>query len=352
MQERRKLGYFDSGTYTPEELIMAANLVPVRLFGSITEPLTLVDAYVQSHFCSFARSCLDLALKESYTTHMGLVVTHGCDCTNQFYDLWKKHVSPKYLYYLHVPLNTKRETAKQFFKEELVHFKHSLEVLVGEEITNEDLHRAIELCNETRNWLQKISDLREQEPPLVSGTEIHELVYKSQTTAKEQINSILRQTFTSISNREVIEERKPRLLISGSVIADTELIRFIENLGVHVVTDDLCVGTRYFGTLTKLTQDPLHDIATRYLSKPILPAKLPLEERLEYIRTLISKYAVEGVILHQLKFCDPYNIGNPLILEALKEANIPALVLETSYPMVGMGQLQTRVEAFSELLQA
>lgn len=351
MQERKKLGYFDSCTYTPEELILAANLIPVRLFGSQTEVSTLVDTYIQSHFCPFARSCLDLALKGHYANFEGFVISHGCDTTNQFYDLWKKHVNPGYLYYLHVPLNTEGETAKRFFVNELAYFKSSLEELVGKEITQDDLRRGIELCNETREWLRKISELRRKDPPLVTGAEMHELVRMSQTTAKEEINEVLRQKYNELSHRDPTGNQKPRILLSGSIIDDSTLIQFFEDLGVSVVADDLCVGTRYFWTSIDLTQDPLHDIATRYLAKPILSAKVPREKRLEYIRTLINRFQVDGVILHQLKFCDSYHIDNVTVNEALKEADIPVLVLETSYTISGLGQLRTRVEAFIELLQ-
>ena len=351
MQERKKLGYIDSCNYTPEELIVAANLIPVRLFGSRTETPTLVDTYVQSHFCPFARSCLDLALKGQYTNFMGFVISHGCDTTNQFYDIWKKYVNLGYLYYLHVPLNTEGETAKKFFVKELAHFKSSLEELIGKEITQDDLRKSIELCNKTREWLRKISELRKKNPPLVTGAELHELVRLSQSTAKEEINEVLRQKFNELSNRTPTGNLNPRILLSGSIIDDSALIQFFEGLGVRVVADDLCVGTRYFWTSIDLTRDPLYDIATRYLAKPILSAKVPRAKRLEYINTLINRYQVEGVILHQLKFCDSYHIDNVTVHEALKEAEIPVLVLETSYTMSGMGQLRTRVEAFIELLQ-
>ncbi|MFQ6125076.1 MAG: 2-hydroxyacyl-CoA dehydratase subunit D [Candidatus Heimdallarchaeota archaeon] len=346
-----KLGYFDSCTYTPEELILAADLIPVRLFGSQAKASTLVDTYVQSHFCPFARSCLDLALKGFYADFAGVVISHGCDITNQFYDLWKKHVNLGYLYYLHVPLTTEGETAKKFFINELTHFKSSLEELVGKEITQDDLQRSIELCNETREWLRKISELRKKDPPLVSGTELHKLVRMSQTTAKEEVNEILRRKYNELSHRDLIGDRKPRILLSGSIIDDSALIRFIEDLGISVVADDLCVGSRYYWTSIDVTRDPLHDIATRYLTKPILSAKVPREKRLEYLRTLIKKYQVEGVMLHQLKFCDSYHIDNVTVHKVLQAADVPVLVFETSYTLTGRGQLRTRVEAFIELLQ-
>ncbi len=44
-------------TYTPEEVIHAAGLLPVRLRGD-TRKASLGDAYLQSNMCPYARSCI------------------------------------------------------------------------------------------------------------------------------------------------------------------------------------------------------------------------------------------------------------------------------------------------------
>jgi benzoyl-CoA reductase/2-hydroxyglutaryl-CoA dehydratase subunit BcrC/BadD/HgdB len=58
-----------------------------------------------------------------------------------------------------------------------------------------------------------------------------------------------------------------------------------------------------------------------------------------------------GVIGHTVKFCDPYLARLPMIRDALREANLPLLMLEGDCTLGSMGQQRTRLEAFIEMLR-
>ena len=59
-----------------------------------------------------------------------------------------------------------------------------------------------------------------------------------------------------------------------------------------------------------------------------------------------------GVIVHVMKFCDPYLARIPALRGALREAGLPTLVLEGDCTLRSLGQQRTRVEAFMEMLGA
>ncbi len=58
----------------------------------------------------------------------------------------------------------------------------------------------------------------------------------------------------------------------------------------------------------------------------------------------------KGVIGFTLKFCDPYLARIPMIRQALQKESIPFLMLEGDCTMGSMGQQQTRIEAFTEMI--
>ncbi len=58
----------------------------------------------------------------------------------------------------------------------------------------------------------------------------------------------------------------------------------------------------------------------------------------------------KGVIGFTLKFCDPYLARIPMIRQALQKESIPFLMLEGDCTTGSMGQQQTRIEAFTEML--
>ena len=134
-EEGRKIfGYFCN--YTPEEIVYAAGIIPVRIRGS-AENVDLADAHLPSFCCSYMRSALDQALKGRYGYLDGMVFPKTCDMSRALYSIWKRNINLPYYYSLPVPGKTTDE-AVDLFIHELRLFKESLENYIGSEITAED----------------------------------------------------------------------------------------------------------------------------------------------------------------------------------------------------------------------
>ena len=54
--DHKVVGYFC--TYVPEEILYAANMLPVRILGS-HEPPTVTEPYIFAMFCHLCRDCLE-----------------------------------------------------------------------------------------------------------------------------------------------------------------------------------------------------------------------------------------------------------------------------------------------------
>jgi benzoyl-CoA reductase/2-hydroxyglutaryl-CoA dehydratase subunit BcrC/BadD/HgdB len=63
-----------------------------------------------------------------------------------------------------------------------------------------------------------------------------------------------------------------------------------------------------------------------------------------------KKYKADGVILYGLNFCQPYTIEAFSLEKELEKNSLPAIKIETDYSQEDMGQLQTRIEAFVEMI--
>ena len=97
-------GWFDSGCYTPEEMIIAAGFTPQRILPSPDESTVEADKWIQATHCSLARSVLNNAIQGKYEEYAGVLLTHGCDVTSREYDVWRAHAKVKQLHYLNIPL--------------------------------------------------------------------------------------------------------------------------------------------------------------------------------------------------------------------------------------------------------
>jgi benzoyl-CoA reductase/2-hydroxyglutaryl-CoA dehydratase subunit BcrC/BadD/HgdB len=98
--------------------------------------------------------------------------------------------------------------------------------------------------------------------------------------------------------------------------------------------------------------DPYPGMARRILSTPLA---WPIAKRAENIVRLARAYRVDGVINPCHFGCRQSTGARGLITRALREAGLPVLNLEVDCVdprSFSAGQLQTRVEAFLELLDA
>lgn len=337
-----------SCTYTPEEIIYAANILPVRVLGS-TKSTKLADAYLPTNMCSFVRSCFDSALRSDYEYLDGYVTSNSCDNRGKIYDFWKCHTKFSYMHFINTP-HTNIGNAHAFFYEELVRFKKSLEKAFETSILDKSLKDTIKIYNDNRTLLRKIYDLRVESPPLISGVEALEIVLSSMVIPKKRHNELLEKLLSEVESHAASRCGGVRLLVSGSVMDTSELLEIIESVGGVVVADDLCTGSRYFWNLTNLNGDPLRAITERYLNKIPCPFMYHHKERFRHVKDMVKKYDVEGVIIFVTKFCDVHLFDTPLLMNELEELGLPVLRLEWDHSMSGIAQLKTRIEAFIEML--
>ena len=346
-QGRRIVGWLC--TYFPEEIYLAAGMESFRILGG-AEETSKGDANLYSNLCTFVRNCLEEALRGHYEFLTGFVTCNTCEHIRRLYDVWKRYVHTPYAYIFSLPCKASEPTIA-FFQEELQDIKKSLEEFFKLRITNEALHDSIALCNRTRTLLKRVYDLRKEDSPPISGSDVMEVVRAGMVTPKEPYNALLEKLLEKLENVRPLEsdrEQGPRLLIMGSELDDPEYLREIEELGGRIVTDDLCCGSKYFWDLVGEEGDPWEALARRYLYRSQCPRMHPAEGRIQHLEQLAQTFRVEGVIYQTLKFCGPHAGMYPVIKNAFERMDIPVLRLEREYVSSGSGQLKTRVQAFFE----
>jgi benzoyl-CoA reductase/2-hydroxyglutaryl-CoA dehydratase subunit BcrC/BadD/HgdB len=343
-------GYFDSGNFTPEEMIMAAGLVPKRMLGDPAITTTVeADKYLEPHICYFARNLLNQAITGNLKQLAGVLFTHGCDCTSRQYDIWKLHADVKDLYYLNIPLK-RDHTALTLLTKELARFKSHLEKITGNAITDEKLQAAIDQCNETRSLLRELAGLCKSNPPAMTGSELFRVIVDAQTLEKMEANDKIRAKIEEVKQRKPSGEKKTRIMITGTSLDYPDFIELVESCGFDVVSVALAMGADYFAQDVENTGDPMKDIAKFLLAKPPNPTKHPPDPYLDFVFDLAKDCKVDGIVYQVLKFCEPYLYDSVYILNRLKEEGIPALFLEHEYTTQGLAALRTRIEAFKEII--
>jgi len=334
-------------TYIPEEIVYAAEFLPVEIIGKL-ETFAKADVYLPSFSCSFMRGFLEKLLEAEYE-YLDLVALPSlCDSIWGFFSIWRE-ISPKaHVYLLHYPSQRSRE-AETYFTEVVERFKTFMEEFSGKDISETDMRTAIEIYEQNRRLLKSLYELRKKESPPISGVEALEVVLSSMTTPKRIHNQRLQKLLNEIERRQEYPEGNVRLLVSGHVVEDPNVLRVIEDSEGLIVSDDLDTGSRYFWSLMDNVAKPIESISRRYFELPS-PYGSSFEDRIKYLRAMVKEFQVEGIVFPTRKFCDPYLFDYTILGRAMKEDGVPSMLLEYEYPLA-KASLKTRVEAFIEMLR-
>lgn len=341
------VGYFC--TYVPEEILYAANMLPIRILGS-HEPPTVTEPYIFAMFCHLCRDCLAQGLRGKFDYLDGMVEGQSCLHLRQAFNAWRLHIPIDYTHWIHVPHGIQTPHAILFLTQELAKFKKSLEKWTGKKITNSDLDRGIKVLNRNRELMRRVYEYRKLDSPKITGLEVMEMVLSSQMTDKEEHSKLLEQLLQELPNRKLNRNPGTRLMIIGSEDDDRVFMKNVEDLGATFVIDEHCTGSRYFWNDVVPNQDRLLAIATRYVQRVPCPSKdWPEFTRIQHAVNLAKQFKAQGALVIQNKFCDPHGIEIPPLREALKNVGVPTYPLEFDVT-VPWGQFRTRVEAFLETL--
>ena len=344
----KKIAYFDASVETPEEIIIAADMIPVRLFGNPSIGIDRANEHIPPTHCVWARNILEQAIEGFNDDIRGVITSHGCDCTNREFDIWLECVKLEFLFFFNAPLK-RNETSLKFFINDIKELVIQLEEKFGVNITSTKISNAIKKMNQIRNILREISEYRSK--MILKGSDFHALVKMVQQIDKNKALEMLKSKLEELKTQKShLDNNLKRVLLTGSVIDDTEFIKFLESLGYHIVIDDLCIGTSYFWDNVKENEEPIKALAQYHLNKPHYSTKFPSYKRFETIKALAEKYNVAGVINIAQKFCEPVLYTHPYFNKKFKELEIPYLFVEMEYNRESYKQLITRFEAFAEII--
>lgn len=334
---QRAVGYLCS--YTPEELILAAGLQPVRLFPP-GGPLGPADAYLQSFACSFARGCLDAALRGEWDWLAGVVSPYTCDSLRAVAEIWRCYLPTRFHFFLNLPVRVEGDAAREYAAREFERFRRWLERVAEGPVLPDAIHAAVRLTGSVREGLTRAA---------LAGRPFLEAAMGAQVMDRRAAAELLAVP------GEAGEGSGTRIIVAGGALEDPGVLEQLEEAGALVAGDDLCVGSRYAAMGAAwgdtLPPNPVAQLAHAYLARLPCPAKHPAESRLRALLDRVASLRAEGVIFLLQKFCDTHAFDLPHLRAELSARGVPSLALELEQGTLPRGQARTRVEAFLETVR-
>ncbi|MDT3669156.1 MAG: benzoyl-CoA reductase, bzd-type, subunit N [Aromatoleum sp.] len=337
-------------TYTAEELLIAAGMLPVRVLGA-HEPQNVTEPHIFGMFCPFCRDSLAQGLLGRFDYAEGVTLTQSCIQYRQTFGSWRLHVpTVKWDYYVPMPNEVQSQHARKAHYEELKSFRTFLEALTGKAITDDMLRESLAVVDENRRLLRELYEYRKEDNPKVTGVEALYASLTAQFTDKREHNEQLKKVLAALPSRQVTRQQGVRFMTIGSENDDIAFMSMVESVGATIVADDQCSGSRYFWNASKPESDVIKAIADRYCDRPACPTKdYPTHTRYDHVLGMAKDFNVQGAIFLQQKFCDPHEGDYPDLKRHLEENGIPTLFLEFDITNP-IGPFRIRIEAFLETL--
>lgn len=345
-------------TYTPIEIIHAAGAVAMSLCGTSDVPIQEAERHLPKNLCPLIKSSYGFAISETcpYFYYADLLVGETtCDGKKKMYELLDE-LKPTHV--MHLPQGQDKDHAFMYWKAELIRLKEVLEEKFNIEITDEMLREEIKERNRERKILLDFYELGKLNPSPMSGKEVNEtmeaLGFQFDRNAQCKFIAERTQELREKYEKELkgTKSSRPRILITGCPVGGVrdKILKTIEDLGADIVAFENCSGVREKATMVDENIDPIDALTEKYLNVSC-SVMTPNPRRFEALDEMIDEYEIDGVIEVVLQACHTFNVEAYNVKRFVTEKkDKPYLYIETDYSKLDVGQINTRISAFLEMI--
>ena len=342
-------------TYLPREIANAMGAVVVGLCSVSDETIPDAEKDLPRNLCPLIKSSYGFARTDKcpFFYFSDLVVGETtCDGKKKMYEMLAEF---KPVHVVQLP-NSQTEDGYELYRKELIRFKEVLEEKFEVKITEEAIAKEIKKRNGINRALTRLQYTMAQDPAPVMGLDIINTVYGSGfqmnlDTLEETIDAVTDKIEKEYQEGKNVG-KKPRILVTGSPSggAALKVIRAIEENGGVVVCFENCTGMKPLAEVDEENPDVYDALSRKYLSIGC-SCMSPNKARMELLEKLIKDFKADAVVDLVLQACHTYNVETAMVKKLVKDKmGIPYTVVETDYSQADIGQIQTRMAAFIEML--
>ena len=348
----------------PEPLLNLGDCVSIRLSAPNTGSLDIATYYMTALLCEPSRALLERAIEGGFSFADCVITPDGCTMMNRAVENMELlqtmgKDNPRFFHeYMEIAFKNSENDVNLAVLQCTNHILTPLHEKYGVDISEDAMRDAVERHNRVCRLIRQIGEFRKEDQPRITGYEFHVLCLASYVCPKYLIIDKLEETLEELRTREPDDKPwRARVLLVGSEVDDSGLVKLIEEQGAFVCCDRFCFGS-YPGReeiVLNDEEDALTQICRIYMQRGQCPRYMNTEKmiaRRQYVADLAKEYRADGIIYQQMKFCDPWAYEKMLGSHILREDfGYPVLAVDRPYAVAGSGQLRTRVQAFVESVE-
>lgn len=345
-------------SYFPRELATAMGAVPVGLCSSSEETVQIAESILPKNVCPLIKSSYGFAVSDRcpYYHFSDLVVGETtCDGKKKMYEMMAEF---KDVFIMELP-NIQSEKGLRLWREEIIRLKDYMEEKFQVVISDEDVRRAIRQENRRRKALKRLYEVMKLEPVPIKGMDLLNVLYGSKyrldtDQVAEDINRLTDRILEEY-NPDPGKKRRPRILITGCPIGgdSVKIVKAIEDNGGVVVAFENCTGAKVIDKFVDEEDPDIYGAIARkyfYIGCAIMT---PNDNRIELLGRMIDEFRADGVVEMILSGCHSVHMESISVRNFVsEEKHIPYIDVVTDYSQGDIGQLNTRMSAFVEMLES
>ena len=261
----------------PDELIVAAGAVPVRLCSGAYAYDQIGGDFMPAKSCPLVRATMGMmqvnndSLKDNFAT---VVIPTTCDQKRSSAEMLKGMDYPVTI--LEMPATKESEEARTYWQESVKRFALSIQKVCGRKITVKTLKAAVRSKLEAGQLYRRLQELRAESNPVILGKDLWLVTNSYFFDDHDQWCQAVTKLITELERRKsenfsAINLKAPRLLFTGSppIFPNLKVPLLVEQSGGVVVADETCSSERLLHDAVAFDEKNLNDmvpaIADRFL---------------------------------------------------------------------------------------
>ena len=341
--------------FAPVELVVAAGMVPMGIWGSNKKTISMAKEYCATFYCTIAQLALEMLLDGTMDQLDGIITPTICDTLRPMSQNFRVAMEGKLpCIFLAHPQQRKPAFGLQFTMDQYQHIKTELEKISGSAITDEALRNAIKVYNRSRAARREFVKLAGQHPDVVSAVNRSAVLRSAWFMLKDEHTAKLEALNEELKKLPECNWKGKKVLTSGIICDNPKLLQIFDDNQIAIVADDVAHESRPIRVDAAETGDPMMALAQQFADQDydilLYDEHSNQNRRADFVVKQIKDSGAQGLVLFMQQFCDPEEMEYPYLKKALDEAGIPHIKLGVDQQMRDFGQASTAIQAFADVL--
>lgn len=337
--------------YTPEELVYAADMIPMGIWGAEGE-VTLSKEYFPAFYASLILRLMDLGLEGKLDKMSGMIIpglSDGLKCLSQN---WKRAIEKVPALYIGYGQNRKIEACIIYNEKQYRKLIQQLEEISGKKIEDANIEKAIVLYNKHRKAMKEFSSLAATHLNTINPIYRARVMSSAYLFDKAEHLEIIEAINNELKSMPEEKFNGKKIVTTGIIANSPGILKILDEYKLGIVDDNVNHESGQFDYLVdEGTANPVRALS-KWISDIEGSTLLydPDKLRGKIIVDKVKKHDANGVLYLLTKFSESEEFDYPIIRKELENAGIMHILVEVDQQMTNFEQAKTALQTFADMI--